>query len=192
MTTTDTPTPKYTVPGVGQDAAGDVATALQDRLVSLLDLTLTLKHIHWNVVGPMFISVHEMLDPQYAAVSAMVDAMAERIATMGTSPNGLVGHVVATRRWAEDPNTRAQVPVHLRALDSVYDGVIADHRRAIDEIGKLDPISEDLLIGQTRELELFQWFVRAHLESTDGSLERSSDPSSSGPAPADQRIAPEG
>lgn len=37
---------------------------LQRRLVALLDLHLTLKHVHWNVTGPNFIAVHEMLDPQ--------------------------------------------------------------------------------------------------------------------------------
>jgi starvation-inducible DNA-binding protein len=35
---------------------------MQGRLVGLVDLALTLKHIHWNVVGPDFISVHTMLD----------------------------------------------------------------------------------------------------------------------------------
>jgi starvation-inducible DNA-binding protein len=189
MASIDTPTPKYTVPGLDRADAAEVADLLQDRLLALIDLTLTLKHIHWNVVGPTFISVHEMLDPQYAGVSAMVDDVAERIATLGSEPNGLPGYLVATRRWEDYPHRRAQVPVHLRELDSVYLGVITDNRSAIARLGELDPMSEDLLVGQTRDLEMYQWFVRAHLESTDGSLERSSDTQGSGPAPADQRIA---
>ena len=43
------------------DAAAKTIEALEKRLVALLDLQLTLKHIHWNVVGPNFIGVHEML-----------------------------------------------------------------------------------------------------------------------------------
>jgi starvation-inducible DNA-binding protein len=182
-------TPKYTVPGMDRADAAEVADVLQDRLLALIDLTLTLKHIHWNVVGPTFISVHEMLDPQYAGVSAMVDDVAERIATLGSEPNGLAGNLVATRAWEDYPHRRAQVPVHLRELDEVYTGVITDNRKAIERLGELDALSEDLLVGQTRDLEMYQWFVRAHLESTDGSLERSTDTSASGPAPADQRIA---
>ena len=47
-----------------------IASVLQDRLVSLIDLGLTLKHVHWNVVGPRPIAVHEMIDPQVEAVHA--------------------------------------------------------------------------------------------------------------------------
>ena len=74
-------TPLFTVPGMDADDAGQVCDLLQRRLVSLIDLQLTLKHIHWNVVGPTFIGVHEMLDPQVAGVQQMVDDTAERIAT---------------------------------------------------------------------------------------------------------------
>jgi hypothetical protein len=79
---------KYTVPGLAPEKAERVATVLQDRLTMTLDLHLTLKHVHWNVVGPNFIAVHEMLDPQVDAVRAMSDAIAERIATHGYEPMG--------------------------------------------------------------------------------------------------------
>jgi starvation-inducible DNA-binding protein len=179
----------YTAPGIDLTEAGEVVQVLQDRLRSLVDLTLTLKHIHWNVVGPTFIAVHEMLDPQYDRAAAMVDAVAERIATLGGQPDGRAGSLVRDRRWGDYPLGRAQVPVHLRELDRVYAGVIADHRRAFEQLHDADPVSEDLLIGQTGDLELSQWFVRAHLESTDGSLQRGSSMDASGPAPADERTS---
>ncbi|MDN6298890.1 MAG: DNA starvation/stationary phase protection protein, partial [Micrococcaceae bacterium] len=43
-------------------------------------------------------------------------------------------------------------------------------RQAIGSGGALDPIPEDLLIGQVGELELFQWFLRSHVENSDGDL----------------------
>lgn len=33
---------------------------------------------------------------------------------------------------------------------------------------KTDPITEELLIGQMAKLELFQWFVGAHLDNAGG------------------------
>jgi len=64
----------YTIPGMKKDTAETLSTLLQDRLNALSDLALTLKHVHWNVVGPDFIAVHLMLDPQVDAVRGMVDA----------------------------------------------------------------------------------------------------------------------
>ena len=81
-----TGTIQFGVPGLGKKDAGEVIEILQDRLNALNDLGLTLKHIHWNVVGPQFISVHTMLDPQVDAVRLMADETAERIATLGGSP----------------------------------------------------------------------------------------------------------
>lgn len=160
----------FTVPGLTLEDGHKVAEVLQARLHSLNDLQLTLKHAHWNVVGTHFIGVHEMLDPQIDKVRAMVDVVAERIATLGMAPNGLPGALVAARSWDDYSIGRAGAPEHLAALDEVYTGILVDHRKAIEEVGDIDPISEDILIGQAAELELFQWFLRAHLEDSSGTL----------------------
>jgi starvation-inducible DNA-binding protein len=59
---------------------------------------------------------------------------------------------------------------HLAALDLVYTGVIADHRAAIAELDDLDLVSQDMITAQTEQLEMFQWFVRAHQEDSPGEL----------------------
>jgi starvation-inducible DNA-binding protein len=159
----------FTVPGLAKQEGSAIAGVLQERLVSLIDLSLTLKHIHWNVVGPTFIGVHLMLDPQVDGVAAMVDETAERIAALGGSPNGLPWNIVANRSWNDYSLLRALVPEHLGALDLVYTGVIDSHRHAIEAVD-VDAISVDLLVRQTGTLELYQWFVRAHLESASGVL----------------------
>ncbi len=161
----------FTVPGLSLRDGHKVATALQDRLHALNDLQLTLKHAHWNVVGRDFIGVHEMLDPQIDIVRAAVDAVAERMATMGIAPMGTPGAIVRDRSWDDYSLGRASTAEHLAALDQVYSGVISDHRKALDMVGEIDPITEDMLIGQTAALEQFQWFLRAHLESKSGDLE---------------------
>jgi len=163
-------TPSYTVPGMKPDTAGDIIGVLQDRLNALNDLALTLKHVHWNVVGPNFIGVHTMLDPQVDAVRLMVDALAERIATLGGSPAGTPGALVAQRSWDDYSIGRADTSTHLGALDVVYSGIIESHREAVEKTDEPDPVTQDLLIAQTGQLEQFHWFVRAHLESADGTL----------------------
>jgi starvation-inducible DNA-binding protein len=160
----------YTVPGMKTDTAERVTALLQDRLNSLNDLALTLKHVHWNVTGTNFIAVHTMLDPQVDAVRAMADETAERIAALGGSPVGTPGALVAQRDWDDYSIGRADAIAHLGALDVVYSGIIEAHRAAIDTTDELDLVTQDMLIGQARQLEQYQWFVRAHLESADGTL----------------------
>jgi starvation-inducible DNA-binding protein len=48
--------------------------------------------------------------------------------------------------------------------------VNSDHHKAMIEMGELDPVSEDMLIGQLTDMEQFRWFIRAHLESSDGDI----------------------
>jgi starvation-inducible DNA-binding protein len=163
-------TPLYTIPGMSPEQGAQTAAVLQDRLNALTDLHLTLKHVHWNVVGPHFVAVHEMLDPQVDAVREMADTTAERIATLGLSPIGTPGALVADRGWEDYSIGRAGAIEHLGALDLVYTGVITDHRRAVAATEELDPVTQDMLIGQSAQLEQFHWFVRAHLESSAGEL----------------------
>ncbi|SFO38193.1 starvation-inducible DNA-binding protein [Pseudonocardia ammonioxydans] len=161
---------RYTVPGLGNSDAGQIVGMLQNRLHALNDLQLTLKHAHWNVIGPHFIAVHEMLDPQVDSVRGFVDDVAERIATLGGSPDGTPGSLVRERTWDDYSIGRDDAIAHLGALDLVYSGVIADHRTQIEKLETLDPVTQDMLISQAGELEQFQWFLRAHLENSDGSL----------------------
>jgi starvation-inducible DNA-binding protein len=160
----------YTVPGMKTGNAERVNALLQDRLNSLNDLALTLKHIHWNVTGPNFIAVHTMLDPQVDGVRAMVDETAERIAALGGSPVGTPGALVKQRDWDDYSIGRADAIAHLGALDVVYSGIIEAHRAAIDTTEELDLVTQDMLIGQGRQLEHYHWFIRAHLEAADGTL----------------------
>lgn len=163
-------TPRYTVPGLSVQDAASIIELLQQRLHSLNDLHLTLKHVHWNVVGPHFIAVHEMLDPQVDRVRGMADDVAERLAALGGVAHGTPGALVAERTWQDYSVGRADAIAHLGALDLVYTGVLEDLRAAVKTVGELDPATEDLLIEQLRGLEQFQWFVRAHLETAGGTL----------------------
>ncbi|MGW6737444.1 Dps family protein [Streptomyces sp. NPDC055013] len=166
-------TPEYTVPGIERAAAGRIIDVLRLRLHALNDLHLTLKHVHWNVVGPHFIAVHQMVDPQVDRVRDMADDVAERIAALGGVAQGTPGSLVEERTWDDYSIGREDAIAHLGALDVVYTGVIEDVRAAIKVVGEIDPATEDLLIEQLRDLEQFQWFVRAHLESAGGALSTS-------------------
>ncbi|GAA4742631.1 DNA starvation/stationary phase protection protein [Gordonia alkaliphila] len=168
--------------GIEKHNANRLMELLQNRLSALNDLHLTLKHVHWNVVGPTFIGVHQMIDPQVETVRGYADVLAERIAALGGSPAGTPTAIERDRTWDDYSLGRDTVNAHLAALDVVYEGVIGSHRSAIEEAGKIDPVSEDILIGQTGELEKFQWFMRAHLEDPSGRVPHAAQGTESGAA----------
>lgn len=182
---------RYTTPGIETADAERVVALLQDRLNATTDLHLTLKHVHWNVVGPHFISVHEMIDPQVDEVRGFSDAIAERIATLGGSPVGTPGALVEQRTWDEYSIGRATTQEHLGALDLVYQGVISSYRDAIRELDDLDLVTQDMFIAHTDSLELFHWFVRAHLEDKGGNLSTTGATSEGEAAQAAQQNAAE-
>ena len=167
--------PRFTVPSMSTEAGAEVASILQMRLHAMNDLALTLKHVHWNVVGPHFIGVHEMLDPQIEVIRAYADEIAERIATLGSSVKGTPGTLVKERTWDDYSIGRADTIAHLGALDVVYQGVIADHRKAAEDTEETDPVTNDMLIGHLHQIELFHWFIRAHLENASGTLATAGD-----------------
>ena len=55
----------FTIPGLGADAT-TIRSSLQGRLSALIDTALMLKHIHWNVVGPSFITDLSATPPRTA------------------------------------------------------------------------------------------------------------------------------
>ena len=119
---------------------------------------------HWNVAGPNFIAVHEMLDPEVEAVLAQADETAERIATLGGTPDGRADAITRNRTWKPfDVDGRAGTEKYLEALIEYYDAFIADDRKAIAELDELDVISSNIIQDHVQELEKFQWFMRSHL-----------------------------
>lgn len=160
----------YTLPGLSEAEGEKISGVLQERLNAMTALHLILKHAHWNVVGPSFIGVHEMIDPQVEEVRAFADDIAERISALGGSPNGVPSRISWNQPGMSYDLDRAGTQQHIAALNSAYDDIVKGHRDAVAATGELDPMTEDLLTGQTRDLEQFQWFLRAHLEDDTGNL----------------------
>ena len=131
----------FIIPGLDEVASEKIIGILQERLSQEQEAALVLKHAHWNVAGPNFIAVHEMLDPQVDEVLAMADETAERIAALGGSPSGRPDDIVRYRTWDKfELEGRQNTLDYLRALDKYYDSFIKADRTAIKELDDLDVI----------------------------------------------------
>lgn len=132
-----------------QQMTGD---ALQGTLVDLLDLSLLAKQAHWNLYGPRFRSIHQQLDEVVATARDYADQVAERAAALG-SPDGLAATVAKTSGLPAFPPGYVSDAEAVQALVAAFSTLITRMRARIQETGKSDEVSQDLLIGLTGALE---------------------------------------
>ncbi|GAA2330945.1 DNA starvation/stationary phase protection protein [Streptomyces kunmingensis] len=138
-----------------------VSEALQGALVDLVDLSLVAKQVHWNVVGPRFRSVHLQLDEVVDTARQHSDTVAERASTLGVPPDGRAKTVAASSGigavsdgWVKDTDA-------VGTLVEALGAVITRMRERIEATGEADPVSQDIFIGITADLEKHHWMFQA-------------------------------
>ncbi|WP_149497171.1 DNA starvation/stationary phase protection protein Dps [Roseiconus lacunae] len=137
---------------------------LQQNLVDLIDLALLLKQAHWNVVGKNFRSIHLQLDEIIESVRTASDEVAERIAALGIPADGRAATVAKNTDLKEYPSDFQDVQATATHVADSLKTVIDGLRKSIEQVGDLDPVSEDLLIGISAPLEKHLWMVQAQEE----------------------------
>ncbi|MEU9121610.1 DNA starvation/stationary phase protection protein [Streptomyces sp. NPDC048506] len=138
-----------------------VGNALQGALVDLVDLSLVAKQVHWNVVGPRFRSVHLQLDEVVASARRHADTVAERASAIGVSPDGRASTVAKTSGIGEVQDGWIKDGEVVRAMVSALGAVIVKMRERIVATAEPDPVSQDILIGLTADLEKHHWMFQA-------------------------------
>ncbi|MCK8435643.1 DNA starvation/stationary phase protection protein [Streptomyces sp. D2-8] len=138
-----------------------VSEALQGALVDLVDLALVAKQIHWNVVGQRFRSVHLQLDEVVDTARKYSDTVAERAAALGISPDGRAATVAVGSGIGVTPEGWVDDTTAVGALVEALGAVIARMRERVEATGEPDPVSQDIFIGITADLEKHHWMFQA-------------------------------
>jgi starvation-inducible DNA-binding protein len=151
--------------GLGAEDRKEVGVLLNQILADSRVLHDLYKKTHWLMRGATFYELHLLMDKHAGEQLELVDALAERIQTLGAIAVGDPRHVAELTSVPRPPDGAEEVPAMLIRLLDAHELVMVTARHAArraDAVG--DDGSNDLLVSEVvRTNELQSWFVTEHL-----------------------------
>src|SRR5437588_3678497 len=120
---------------IALDAA--VCAVSVENLNQLLADTMTLRDLykkhHWQVSGPTFYQLHLLFDKHFAEQSELVDAIAERIQSLGGISLAMAPDVAEMTTIPRPPRGREGVPMQISRLLEAHEIILGEARRCAHE-----------------------------------------------------------
>ena len=141
------------------------ATSLNQILADTMTLRDLYKKHHWQVSGPTFYQLHLLFDKHYVEQAEIVDAIAERIQTIGGVAIAMAHDVAEMSRIARPPRGRENVTIQLFRLMQAHELIIAETRDAASAASAAgDDGTNDLLVSDVLRKNEFQvWWISEQL-----------------------------
>lgn len=140
---------------------------LADGLGAVLGETYVLlikTHVyHWNVVGPLFLPIHELTEQHYNDLFAATDVIAERIRALG--------HVTPISFDAMEAKAKVEEASGRQSAEAMIEQLVADHELIVRNIRETtsaaadmsDFVTHDMLNARLAFHEKAIWMLRAIL-----------------------------
>jgi len=150
--------------GIDANDRAEIVEGLSRLLADTYTLYLKTHNFHWNVTGPMFQTLHIMFEGQYTELALAVDAIAERIRSLGFPAPATYSDYA---KLTSIPET-AGVPKAEEMIRLLVEGQEAVVRTARSIFATVDKASDeptaDLLTQRMLVHEKSAWMLRSLLE----------------------------
>ena len=142
-------------------SVNNVVAALQNLLADFQVYYTNLRGFHWEIKGRGFFVLHEKFENMYDDAAAKVDEIAERILTLGGTPENKFSGYLKVARIPEVSGVSSSE----EAVDNVlntYKHFIAEERKLIELAEEAnDVVTADMLTGYLKEQEKMVWMLVA-------------------------------
>jgi starvation-inducible DNA-binding protein len=154
--------------GLTYEARIDAAQRLNHLLADTQILYALYKKHHWLMRGPTFYQLHLLLDKHAGEQVTLIDAIAERIQTLGGVAVGDPRHVAEITCVSRPPNGAEEVPAMLSRLLEAHETILIHAHEDAARAAKFgDDGTNDLIVSAViRTGELQAWFLAEHLVDT--------------------------
>jgi len=141
----------------------DMSQSLSEILAATYRLTIKSHIYHWNVVGPLFMPLHELTEAHYNELFAAADVIAERVRALGhLAPDQLA----EAAQFAPSGSS-----VEKKSAVAMVEDLIKDHETAVRTMREAagnagdndDLVTEDMLTARLTFHEKALWMLRAHI-----------------------------
>jgi starvation-inducible DNA-binding protein len=171
--------------GLSEEQRSGVIELLNRDLSNAYLLLIKTKKYHWDVVGPQFRSLHQLWEEHYQALTLNIDAMAERVRTLGGYP---IGTAEGFLKYGSIKEHIGDLPLATEMVSRLVDDhelVIRNLREHVEQCGEefKDDGTADFLTGLMEQHEEMAWMLRSFIEgeslSPDGQQPRAKTPTAS-------------
>ncbi len=146
-----------------------VKEIIEEMNVILADqfiLYTKLRNYHWNITGPYFYQLHATFEQLYDEMALDVDAVAERIRTLGFKAPASLKKYLNLTTLKEDENSYPHFTEMVKNIANDYKSVSiklnATGKNFQDELN--DEVSAGMFYGLVEKYQKHIWMLKAVLE----------------------------
>lgn len=151
--------------GIKPEDTVKVADSLNRLLADEHILYVKTRNAHWNVEGPDFSSKHKFFEEQYLQLADIIDAVAERVRSIGHYADASLQRFLKLTHLSEKTGELNTSAGFIKDLLEDHESIITFLRENISRFADdwHDQGTSDFITGIMEAHEKMAWMLRAHL-----------------------------
>jgi starvation-inducible DNA-binding protein len=130
--------------GLADEHHKRLASGLSGILADTYLLMVKTHGYHWNVVGPLFVSLHTLTEQHYEDMFQAIDDIAERVRGLGFPAPGSITEMIPLSEIRED-TTRS-------SAEDMVENLIGDHEKIVRRLRETAEIADEMSDGVTSDM----------------------------------------